>query len=59
MSIVSNTLIHGTILKDPGEGILIDLEAIGEGLGHATRILEDDATVRDIEDGSDRILEGD
>lgn len=57
MAILSNTLIQGTLLLDPGEGILVNQLSVGVGMGDY-RILEDE-DIRDIEDGDDRILETD
>jgi hypothetical protein len=50
------------MFKDFGDGILVTPSASGAGgevgIPGSTRILEDGSTVRDIEDGDDRILEG-
>lgn len=61
MPMLSFNLINGTLLQDPGEGMLVpDFGTYGAGISGDTRILEDDVTDRVLEDDIDtRILESD
>lgn len=56
MPMLTNSLINGTLLQDPGEGMLVDLISVGAGIAGDARILEDE-DYRILEDDDYRILE--